>query len=178
MSKYVLVYLTRGEVEKYHNQLVSEVGPKFGENFMIGNPRPSHVTLKSPFYMENTSKIEAVLEKFVKKQKSSEIKIVDFGNFHERVAFLKTDFSAAGKEMQKELLSELKDFPELEFGEFDLKWHPHLTIAYGNVPETFEKIWEYLQTLSKPKFDLKFDNISLLKKVQNRWEVYKIFEIK
>lgn len=177
MSKYVLVYLPRGEVESYHNDLVNLVGPKFGENFLIENPRPSHVTLKAPFYMDDISKVEAVLEKFVKKCKPSEIIVEGFDKFGQRVAFLNTIFSEDGKEIQKELLSTLKDFKELEFGEFDLKWHPHLTIAYGNTPENFDKIWEYLQVLPKPKFNLKFDNISLLKKVKNCWEVHKIFEI-
>ena len=47
--KYVFVYLIRGKVERYHQELIKTVGPKFGENYMIDNPLPSHITIKSPF---------------------------------------------------------------------------------------------------------------------------------
>jgi 2'-5' RNA ligase len=178
MGKYVLVYLPSKEVEDYGSKLVREVGPKFGENYLIENPRPFHVTLKSPFYMENTAELEKVLEKFVKNNNVSKIEVEGFNNFRRFVAFLDVHFSKEGIEMQKKLLEEVKVFKEIELKEFDLKWHPHLTISYGNTPESFDGIWEYLQNLPVPKFKMNFDNITLLKKVEKGWKVYRRFYIK
>jgi 2'-5' RNA ligase len=90
---------------------------------------------------------------------------------------LKTDFSKEALQIQKNLLDAIKGFPEIQIEEHDLEYHPHLTIAYGNSKESFDGIWDYLQSLPVPKFDMKFDNVSLLKKVGGLWEVYKRFEI-
>lgn len=178
MSKYVLVYLPRGEIEKYHSNLVNIVGPKFGENYLIENPRPSHVTLKEPFVIKDILPIEKFLEIFVKKYLSSNIEIEGFANFNRFVVFLNTKFSEEGMELQKQLISELGNFEEMEFGKFELEWHPHLTVSYANSPENFEKIATYLEGLPSPKFEVKFDNIAILEKVNNLWEIHKIFEIK
>ena len=178
MAKFVLVYLPRGEIEKYHSNLVNVVSQKFGEKYLIENPRPSHITLKEPFFLDDIAPMEKFLETFVKKYKPSNVEINDFGGFNQFVIFLDTKFSEEGMKLQKELLNELKIFKELEFGKFDLEWHPHLTVSYANTPEIFEKIAEYLQELPTPKFSLKFDNIALLEKVKNCWEVHKIFEVK
>ncbi|MBP7708273.1 2'-5' RNA ligase family protein [Candidatus Pacearchaeota archaeon] len=178
MGKYVLVFLPNAEVTEYGDKLVAEVGPKFGEYHLVENPRPFHVTLKSPFYMEDTVELEKVLAEFASKCKSSNVDVSGFDNFRRSVAFLNTTFSKAGIELQKNLIEAIKGIKGLYFGEFDLQWHPHLTIAYGNLPPTFDKIWEYLQSLPVPKFKLKFDNITLLKKEGNEWKIYKRFDIK
>lgn len=178
MSKYVLVYLPNKEVGEYNQRLIEEVGPKFGETFMLENPRPVHITLKSPFFMEDTSELENTIAGFVKKQKLANIAVRGFGNFREKVTFLKTDFSIESLKMQKDLLEAVKVFPGIELGEFDLDFKPHLTIAYGNTPETFGKIWNYLQSLPVPSYDMQFDNISLMKKFGNEWKVYRRFELK
>jgi 2'-5' RNA ligase len=178
MSKYVLVYLPSKEVSDYNQKLVAEVGPKFGENFIIENPRPPHATLKSPFYMEDISKLEDVLAAFTARQKIADLNVEGFDNFRGKVAFLNVIFSDEAKEMQKALLEEIKVFPEIVLDDFDINHRPHLTVAYGNTPESFEKIWEYLHGQPVPKYDLKLDNITLLKKVGNEWKIHRRFDIK
>jgi 2'-5' RNA ligase len=80
--------------------------------------------------------------------------------------------------VQKELLKEIKNIEGVKLNEFDVKWHPHSTIAYGNTRNTFDNIWEYIKTLNKPEFDLKFDNITIMKKQGDRWKVHKEFNIR
>ena len=54
----------------------------------------------------------------------------------------------------------------------------HATVAYGSTKKSFSIIWDYLQTLEKPEFDLEFDNIAILKKPKKYWQIYKEFKIK
>jgi len=176
--KYVVVYLLRGKVQEYHEKLMKEVGPKFGEDYMIKNPIPAHITLKSPFYLKNVNVLERTLKSFVRKYKPSRIEIRDFGNFDRFVSFLKIKFSKESKTMHKRLLKELTKISGVELREFDINFKPHATIAYGNKKQTFDKIWEYLNKLNKPHFNLKFDNLTILKKPRKFWKIHKIFEIR
>jgi len=176
--KYVLVYLIRGKVEKYHQKLVKEVGPKFGERYMVENPLPSHITLKSPFELENSKELETTIKRFIRKHKSTKIKVNDFGNFKRFVTFLKTNISKQGFKIQKELLKEVVKIKGVELHKFDINWKPHATISYGNTKESFNKIWKYIKTLEKPNFQLEFDNITILRKPKKFWKVYKIYKLR
>jgi|TARA_Y100000310_G_C20570768_1_gene757889 hypothetical protein len=55
---------------------------------------------------------------------------------------------------------------------------PHITVAYGNTKESFGSIWNYLQKLQKPGFDLTFDNIAIMRKGRKYWRVHKVYTIK
>lgn len=174
--KYAVVYLIRGKAGKYQQKLVRDIGPKFGENYMIENPLPAHVTLKSPFETKSSKKLESVLEEFSEKYHSSDIKIRGFGNFNKFVAYMNVKFSKSAFKLQKDLIKKISKLG-IPANEYDKKHKPHATIAYGNTKESFDKIWNYLKTLTKPKFDLKFDNITILKK-EKYWKIYKVYEIK
>ena len=176
--KYSIFYLIKGKAEKYHQRLVKEVGPKFGERYMIENPLPSHITLKSPFETDNIKEIERLLKEFVKKHKKSKIEIRGFGNFDRHVAFLKIKPSKQAVQIQKELLKGIKKIDGVNVNEFDIKWHPHSTVAYGNTKESFNGIWKYLKTLAKAQFELNFDNITVMKKQGDRWKVHRGFKIR
>ena len=174
--KYAIVYLIRGKAEKYHQKLVREVGPKFGENYLLENPLPSHVTLKSPFRTNKIKKIELLIRAFVKKQHQYGILMGNFGNFRKFVIFSKTKFSRPARKIQKNLIKELKKLKGLKFQRYDLHFKPHATIAYGNTKINFNLIWNYLKKKNKQKFNLKFDNISIIRKPKY-WEIYKIYKI-
>lgn len=178
MSRYSVVYLPRGEATELNAKLVKEVGPKFGENYVIEHPRPPHITLKSPFEIADSTKLEETIKEFVKTQKAADVSIEGFDNFRRFVAFMKVNFDENAMNIQKNLLKELLKLDEIYPKDTDLAFNPHFTVAYGNTEESFDGIWEYLQLLPPFKFNLKLDNITILKKVNDLWEVYKTFEIK
>lgn len=175
--KYVIVYLVRGKVERYHQFLVKTIGPKFGENYLIKNPLPSHITIKSPFVSKNIKNVEYTIKNFVNTRKPVRIDVEGFGNFNRFVAFLKLKFPKQLLKIHTELLNELEDKNKIKLEEFDKKWKPHITIAYGNTKKSFDKIWNELKE-KNPKYKLKFDNITILKKPKRYWKIHKIFEIK
>lgn len=174
--KYSIFYLIRGEAGKYNQKLVKKVGPMFGENYMVENPLPAHVVLKYPFETNNIKIVEDLLKEFVKDKKPSKISIEGFGNFRRFVAFMKTKFSPEARKIQKQLIKALEKIG-IEPQEFDKKFKPHATIAYGNKKETFDGIWDYLKTLRKPRFNMVLDNIAIMKKGKP-WKVYREFKIK
>lgn len=174
--KYSIFYLIKGEHGKYVQKLIYEAGPKFGEDYMIKNPLPPHIVLKYPFETKNIKKIEKVLKEFAKKQKQSKIQINGFGNFRKFVVFLKTKFSKQALKTQKELIKQLQKIG-INSHEFDKKFKPHTTIAYGNTKKSFKGIWNFLKNGDKPKFNLKLNNIAIMKEGKKYWRVYKEFKI-
>ena len=178
IMKYVLVYLIRGKAERYHQSLVRSVGPKFGENYMIENPLPSHITLKSPFKTRKIKDLEKTLYEFSKEHTATKMQIDGFGNFRKFVIFLRIKFSERSKQIQKDLLKAIKKIKGVEIHEFDKKHKPHATIGYGNNKKNFKEIWNYLMNLDKPKFNLKFDNITILKKPKKYWIIHKIYKLR
>lgn len=176
--KYSIFYIMKGKAGRYNKKLVKEVGPKFGENYMIENPLPPHITLKYPFGTKNIKKVEGVLSDFVKKYKPSKIKMIGFGHFQRFVIFLKFELSKSAIKTQRELIKELGKIKNVRIQEHDKKWHPHATISYGNTKKSFNEIWNYLKKLNKPKFELMFDNITIMKKSGKCWKVYRRFKLK
>lgn len=173
--EYFLAYLIEGAVAKYHQKLVKEVGPRFGENHMTDNPQPSHITLKSPFKLNSVKKLDKILKRFAENQISQRVVIGGFGNFRRFVAFLKIKLPKRAREIQKSLLLEVDGIDGIKIHNFDKKFKPHATISYGNTRENFNQIWEYLRKKKERKFYPWFDNITLLKKTNGLWKVYKIY---
>ena len=175
--KYSIFYVIKGPARKYQQKLVKKVGPMFGENYMIENPLPAHITLHSPFELKDVKSLEKVIDHISKKHNKSRIKFDGFGNINKFVIFLKPYFSKGGLVLQKELIKELENI-NIYSHVFDKKFKPHSTISYSNSPETFNKIWTYLNKLEKPIFDLELDNITIMKKSKNRWVIHKEFKLK
>ena len=176
--KYSIFYLIKGNAKKYQQKLVRIVGPKFKEKYVRDSKLPAHITLKAPFDTKNIKEVERIIRGFVKKQKPSKIKIIGFGHFRRFVAFLKFNFSKSALNTQKQLIKELDKIKNIRIHEHDKKWHPHATISYGNTKKSFNGIWNYLKGLNKPRFELMFDNITIMKRGRRYWKVYKGFKIK
>jgi len=175
---FLIVHLVRGEAGKYHEELVKTIAEKFNEPYLINNPRPSHFTLKAPFWADDVTVIEDVLEDFASIQNAEKISLGGFGSFKDKVVFMDSKFSEDAIKIQKDLIQELKEIRGFPLDRHDLEFSPHLTVGYGNSPENFKGIMEYVKSLPEKKFEMKFDNIALLKKNKNVWEVYKLYEIK
>ena len=175
-GKYSIFYLIKGKAGRYNQKLIKEVGPKFGEDYLIKNPLPSHITIKYPFETENIKKVEGVLREFVNNHKFSKLKIYGFGNFKQSVIFMKTKFSKPALQIQKELIKEFKKIG-IKPRKFDKNLKPHVTVAYGNTKKTFKLIWNYVRELNKPKFELELNNLAIMKKTKNKWKIHKEFKL-
>ena len=174
--RVVIVYLIQGKARRYQESLIERVAHLSGENYLLENPLPQHVTLRSPFDVKDLKKLEQVVGDFTAQQKRASIMIRGFGNFEKKVAFLKPEFPKQARAIQRSLVTLVKDELSIPPHEFDLKGRPHATIAYGNTPETFGIIWDYLK-LRKPRYRLDFDNITILTKPRRYWKIHKVYEL-
>ena len=176
--KYSIFYLIKGNAEKYRDNLVKIVGPRFAENYVVNSKLPAHITLKTPFEIKNIKLIENTLKDLTKRHRKQNIEIRGFGNFRRFVVFLIFRFSKPALKIREELIKRFKEIKGTSIRQYDKKWNPHATISYCNTKKSFNNIWNYLKKLDKPYFKLKFDNITIMKKTGRYWKIHKKFMLK
>jgi len=179
--KYCIVYLIRGEAGEFQQKILYDVAKKFRIKEAIIRKPPAHLTLKYSFVTNknNINELKKVIELFCIKQKKTKLKIDGFGSFDKEVIFLEPIISDEMRIIHSNFIKELKKLEWLTWKEFDGKnIHFHSTIAMKDFDEKqYKKIMDYVKKF-KPKFNLLFDNITLLKKWKGIWKIHKIFEIK
>ena len=161
--------------------MLYSIAKKFKVKEAIIRKSPAHLTLKYSFITnnKNINELERVIEKFCMKQKKTKLKIEGFGFFGTDVIFLKPIVSDDMRKVHLKFVNELKKLSWMSWKEHDGKdMHFHSTLAMSDFDKKkFEKIMQYLSRF-KPKYNLLFDNISIMKMEKGIWKVHKTFGIK
>lgn len=85
--KYAIVYLLKGEVEKYHQKIVRDVSEKFGVKGVLNFKVPSHITLKYLSKRDKIKDIEKLVEEISRSTSPFYLTIGGIGNFDRNVIF-------------------------------------------------------------------------------------------
>ncbi len=140
---------------------------------------PAHITLHMPFNWddEKEQKLVSSLESFNFSQ-SFDVYLNRFFCFEPRVIFIGVNDNEALYQLQKSLVLHVKKNLQL-FNQYDDKrgFHPHVTVAFRDLKKPmFYKIWN---DYKDKKFEAFFNctTFCLLKHINNKWEVYKEFEL-
>ena len=140
---------------------MSSIAKETGNDFMIKNKVPPHVTIGA-FHgtKETEEKLIQIVEDFSKSQKSGLLRFSEIGNFNGKVLFLKPEtdsyLSTINAELHKVIL------PEYEAGENGYYvpeiWFPHTTLSTGLNQTQFYKALELAEKVSLP-LEAQIDNI-------------------
>lgn len=140
---------------------------------------PAHITLHMPFNWDDDKeqKLISTLESF-NTTEPFEVFLNDFFCFEPRVVFIGVSDNDALYQLQKRIVLHVKKNLQL-FNQYDDKrgFHPHITIAFRDLKKpVFYKIWN---DYKDKKFEAVFNcsTICLLKHINDKWEVYKEFDI-
>ncbi|MEK6898508.1 MAG: 2'-5' RNA ligase family protein [Nanoarchaeota archaeon] len=171
-----IVCLIKGYAGKYHNSLVKEISSNFGTND-LSQRIPPHVTIKSPFFTKNINEIEEVIYDFSKKLKKSSFNLEGFDHFRKNVIFINVIANDYIINIARNLMELLRKIKGITFSEYeDKQIHYHATIAYCESEKIFNAIWSYLSN-KRPEYNVYFNNITILKKVKDKWKIHKEFDI-
>ena len=174
--RYVIVYLIKGKPMIYQIKLINEISKKFKVKNLNYHIMP-HITLKTPIITKNISIFEEKIREFCKFSNKGLIEIRGFGDFYNHVIFLKIILSSQAKSSRKKLIKKLMEIPRLKLDKFDKSYKPHATLCYIKNKSKSLEIKNYLSN-KKPRYKFKFDNITILKKVKNKWIIHKEFKIR
>ena len=138
---------------------------------------PAHITLHMPFIWDEIKeeKLISILSQF---QFDDEfvIHLKNFNCFEPRVVFVEVKHNDVLNNLQRELVKHVKINLQL-FNQSDDRrgFHPHITVAFRDLKKKqFYKVWEEYQ-YKKLHEDFICSSFSLLKHVNDKWEVYKEF---
>ncbi len=174
--EYLIVTLIKGEAAKYQQKLIYSIAKKFNVSCAIQRKPPAHITLKYSFEVKNIKSIEEHIQEFCKLQKKCNYKLEKLNHFDKDVIFIDVFPSDDMKMLYIKFLKFLKNNTNLQFKEFDGKTHFHSSIAHTDIKDKFDDIWSFVSK-EKPKFDVLFDNISILKLVNGIWRIHKEFPL-
>jgi hypothetical protein len=178
MNRYIIATVISGEASEVHKELVNLVSTQ------IKLPKintPSHITLKDSFYCEETVEVEAVIQQVIEDNADINPSIVLDGidSFRNEVYFIDAQLNEAAFTIHRELIEGLKAISWLQWDQYDVVDREfHLTITTKANNGNYEKI-EQLMSKFNPRFEIRFDNISILKKLEDdkRWIVHRGFEV-
>ena len=138
---------------------------------------PPHITLKYPFDTTDIRPMAEAVQTFVKKLKPFPFILKNFNHFDDRVWYVDVKPTPKLQTIQNKLIKLVYKALSLTPGPHDQYRTPHVTLAYKDLtPEKFHKVETFLtdKTLQEKVI---FNNITILKFANNKWQIYKKFRL-
>ncbi len=180
--RYIITHLIRGEAKAAHEQITKDLAEKF-DSFPIHDRIQPHLTLKRWFELEKND-MDFLFEKlsqFANSYSQTDYSLSGYGHFDTDVIYVDVKASETLLSNLRDLSKELHTVPNLTFDEFDQIDHNlHATITMSALKAfDYDQIWNYLHDSSNtiPNFNLKFDNIAVMRRGADKWEIVKVWEI-
>jgi len=163
----IIVHLIRGKAKDAHEAITRNLVEAL-DAFPIHDRIVPHLTIKRWFELDDQglTQLYSVLDTFAATHAQSNYRLHDFNNFGEGVIYVDVDASAEMLAGAKDLMKALRHIQGMTFDEYDeIEGDFHATVAMRALkPFDFNDTWNYLQTLDKMDFSLKFDNVAVLKR--------------
>lgn len=179
-TKRIIVHLIRGEAKEAHENITRSLVKKL-DAFPIHDRVVPHLTIKRWFELDDTGlqSVYSTLNKIVEAHKQSSYRLYGLNNFGEGVIFVDVEPSQETLNTVNAVMQGMRGIEGMTFDEYDeIQGDLHATVAMRALkPFDFKETWDYLQTLPELDMNLQFDNIAILKKVDNKWVPEKVWEL-
>jgi 2'-5' RNA ligase len=176
--RYFIGSLLRGEVAEYYKVTCTDLANRFGIA-NVADIVPPHITIKTSFERPNAEIIDEVLA-LNTEVKPIPISLSSWNHFGTRTIFMEGQKpDRALIEYTNTLLGKLRA-SGIPTSPEDREVHIRMSIARFLKPREFQDIWNYLQTVPAPKFDMTFDNVTIFykeNKDDKAWKVLKTFPL-
>lgn len=172
--------MLRGVAKVAHENLTKDLVEELGA-FPIHDRIDPHLTLKRWFELDKKGmeEVYAVLDLFMTSHTQSDYRLYGLNNFGDGVIYVDVDPSLEMSKTVKDLLIALRTVSGMTFEEVDaIEDDFHATLAMRSLkPFDFNKTMEYLKTKNQLDFEMKFDNIAILKKEGEKWIPEHVWEL-
>lgn len=176
--RYFIGSLLRGEASEYYKTTCADLANRFG----IANVAeivPPHITVKSAFEKPNAEIIDECLS-LNTEVAPMPISLASWNHFGTRTIFIEGDKpSAELKAYADSIVAKLRaaGIPStIEEKELQIR----MSVARFLKPQEYTNVWNYLQTVPAPKFEMMFDNLTIFykeNKDDKAWKVLKTFPL-
>ncbi|KAK8841378.1 hypothetical protein M9Y10_026993 [Tritrichomonas musculus] len=172
---YTVVCLVNGEAATFNDNLRREVNERFNAKL---STLPPHFTIKEGFkYDGDISDLVSTIATFCQNERARPYEIDGFGHFGKDVIFMNVELSNNAKAMHDRLIDAMSEIPYINFSEKDGKdKNFHITIASKQIKKIFDELYEFVNRKCCI-FDCMFDNVTIFKWGDKKWDVYRQFSI-
>lgn len=172
---YTVVCLVNGEAATFNDNLRREVNERFNAKL---STLPPHFTIKEGFkYDGDVSDLVSTIATFCQNERARPYEIDGFGHFGKDVIFMNVELSNNAKAMHDRLIDAMSEIPYINFSEKDGKdKNFHITIASKQIKKIFDELYEFVNQKCCI-FDCMFDNVTIFKWGDKKWDVYRQFSI-
>jgi 2'-5' RNA ligase len=177
--RYFVGYLIEGEAAYYYNYITTELSEKFHIKNLSERIQP-HFTIKPPFESDNIEEFKKLLSQITADQKVFPICLKNFGRYStdSPTFFISGNALKNNLKQIETIVDQLEPYGNNKKSLFKRPITLHCSVARHLLTEQSEEIWNYLQTLPPPQFDLKFDNLAFFRWKNTHWEIDEIFRFK
>ncbi|MEI6396632.1 MAG: 2'-5' RNA ligase family protein [Candidatus Taylorbacteria bacterium] len=176
--RYFIGSLLRGEVAEYYKTTCIDLSNRFGIA-NVSDIVPPHITVKTSFEKPNAEIIDECLS-LNTEVVPFPISLSNWNHFGTRTIFMEGNKpSIELKAYTDSIVTKLRaaGIPStIEEKELQIR----MSIARFLKPQEYQNVWNYLQTVPAPKFDMTFDNLTIFYKENNddkAWKVLKTFPL-
>ncbi len=178
--KYIIAHLIRGEAKDKHEAITKDLVKKF-DTFPIHDRIAPHLTLKRVFELDadGIKNLCSTLDTFVDCHTQSTYRLDGFNHFVEDVIYIDVKPSPEMLSTAKDLMNVLHKVENITFDEFDaIENDFHASVVFRKLkPFDYKEVWNYLNKEEKIDFDMKFDNIAIMKKEVDKWYIDRVWEL-
>ncbi len=176
----IIVHLIRGEAKDAHEAITRSLVDEL-DAFPIHERVAPHLTIKRWFELDDAGlqSVYAALDQIAATHRQSSYRLHGFKNFGEGVIYVDVTPSQETLDIVSATMGAMRDIEGMTFDEYDdIQGDLHATVAMrAQKPFDFQKTWDYLHKLPPIDMDLQFDNIAVLKKVDNKWVPERVWEL-
>jgi len=176
--RYFIGSLLRGEVAEYYKTTCTDLANRFGIA-NVSDIVPPHITVKTSFERPNADIIDECLS-LNTEVPTLPISLSNWNHFGTRTIYMEgVKPSAELKAYVNTIVTKLREVGIPTTPE-ERELQIRMSIARFLKPQEYTNVWNYLETVPAPKFDLSFDNLTIFYK-ENRddkaWKVLKTFPL-
>lgn len=165
MTSFYVDFRLNGYAKTHALSLIWDVSKRFRVKGMTRRRPVPHVTLYDTSSTRNMRDVIRAVEKVGRKYTLVPFTIRRFGRFPKtKVIYLDIEASETMKQLRQELALELNSLPSYPPQSTHFEYPFHATIAFKDVGNKFEPIWDYIITRQQPDIDQQLLRIAVLGK--------------
>lgn len=155
MVHFLIELRLHGDAKDYAKVLIYDIGKKFRVKGAIKERPVPHITLYGPSEADNIKGIVSEVDRIARNYTLVPFQIKGFGYFKKehKVIYLNINPSSQLEELRRELAQRLSKISTGQPWDRHRRFQFHVTVAFKDIDEKFNKIWRYLKTKEKPSIE-------------------------
>jgi hypothetical protein len=158
--KYILFHDIAGPAGEFIATTRNAIAKRFGANEGAKRNPPPHFTLK--YSVPDLEPLERIVQEFARTHRAAPYTLDGYDFFPDQnTIYVNVRPSEALRVLQQELHSALRADPRITWNSYETRPQLHASLSHGDITTRFDGIWDYVQNLPRPRYDLLLDSISI-----------------